>query len=90
MSKVPELNINADMTKDMQDEVRTAVLAAFEAESQERAIATFIKRELEKKHNGIWHCIVGKNFGSFVTHETKGYIYLTFGQMAVLLWKTVS
>lgn len=90
MSKAPELNINADMTKEMQDEVRAAVLAAFESESQERAIATFIKRELEKRYQGLWHCIVGKNFGSYVTHETKGYIYLTYGQMAVLLWKTVS
>lgn len=90
MSKAPELNINADMTKEMQDEVRAAVLGAFESESQEKAIASYIKRELEKRHQGLWHCIVGKNFGSFVTHETKGYIYLTYGQMAVLLWKTVS
>ena len=90
MSKGPEMNVNADMTKEMQDDARAFVLAAFESETQEKAIASYIKHEFQRKYKGLWHCIVGKNFGSYVTHETKGYIYLTFGQMAVLLWKSVT
>ena len=82
--------MNADMTKEMIEEARDHALKAFEAETHEKAIASHIKREFERKHKGIWHCIVGKNFGSYVTHETKAYIYLYVGQMAVLLWKSVS
>jgi dynein light chain LC8-type len=90
MSKGPDMNINADMTKEMQDDARNFVIAAFESETQEKAIASFVKHEFQRKYKGTWHCIVGKNFGSYVTHETKGYIYLTVGQVAVLLWKSIT
>ncbi|KAH9584143.1 Dynein light chain [Trypanosoma melophagium] len=90
MAKLAEFNINADMTKDMQEEARNLVIQAFETESLEAAVASFVKREFQKKYKGIWHCAVGKNFGSYVTHETKGYIYITWGQLSILLWKTVT
>ena len=32
--------------------------------------------------------IVGRNFGSHVTHETKHFIYSYLGQVAVLLFKS--
>lgn len=89
-SKYTDVNFNADMPKEMISEVHSLVIQAFETESEENAVATFIKHEVVKKYKGIWHCVVGKNYGSFVTHETKGYIYITWGQMSVLLWKTVS
>lgn len=90
MGKITDINYNADMPKDMISDVRTLVIEALETYSQENAVATHIKREIVKKYKGVWHCIVGKNFGSFVTHEMKGYIYVTWGQMSILLWKTVS
>nr|CCC48183.1 putative dynein light chain [Trypanosoma vivax Y486] len=90
MSKHNEFNINADMAKEMQEEAKNLVIQAFETESLENSVASFVKREFQKKYKGIWHCVVGKNFGSFVTHETKGYIYITWGQLSILLWKTVT
>ena len=30
----------------------------------------------------------GRNFGSYVTHETKHFIYFYLGQIAVLLFKS--
>ena len=47
-----------------------------------------ISQEFDKKHNPTWHCIVGRNFGSYVTHETKHFIYFYLGQVAVLLFKS--
>ena len=88
--KLQDSNMNADMTKEQIEEIRTWALEAFEQETQEKAIASHIKREVEKRNKGLWHCIVGKNFGSFVSHETKSYIYFYVGEMAVLLWKSVS
>jgi dynein light chain LC8-type len=34
------------------------------------------------------HVVVGRNFGSYVTHETKHFIYFYLGQVAVLLFKS--
>lgn len=34
-----------------------------------------------------WNCIVGKNFGAHVIHQTKQYILLEFRELSILLWK---
>ena len=51
-------------------------------------VAAFIKKEFDKKYNPTWHVIVGRNFGSYVTHETKHFIYFYLGQVAILLFKS--
>ncbi|KAI9806433.1 MAG: Dynein light chain [Piccolia ochrophora] len=51
-------------------------------------IAQHIKKEFDAKRGATWHCIVGRNFGSFVTHETKHFIYFYLGHNAILLFKT--
>ncbi|KOB65614.1 Cytoplasmic dynein light chain 2 [Operophtera brumata] len=45
-------------------------------------------KEFDKKYNPTWHCIVGRNFGSYVTHETRHFIYFYLGQVAILLFKS--
>ena len=54
----------------------------------EKDVAAYIKKEFDKKYHPTWHCIVGRNFGSFVTHETKHFIYFYLGQVAILLFKS--
>ena len=34
------------------------------------AAAEKIKRHFDERWNPSWHVIIGRNFGSFVTHET--------------------
>ncbi|TWU75324.1 Dynein light chain [Metarhizium rileyi] len=51
-------------------------------------IAQHIKRTFDERKGPTWHCIVGRNFGSFVTHETKHFIYFYLGHCAILLFKT--
>ncbi len=62
---------NADMTEEMQQDAVDVATQAMEKYNVEKDIAAFIKREFDKKYNPTWHCIVGRNFGSYVTHETK-------------------
>ena len=31
--------------------------------------------------NPNWHVVIGKNFGSFVTHETRCFLYFYVGGM---------
>ena len=61
---------------------------ALEKFNIEKDIAAYIKKEFDKKYNPTWHCVVGRNFGSYVTHETKHFIYFYMGQVAVLLFKS--
>lgn len=79
---------NADMTSVMQDESVKIALVALDKFNIEKDIAAFIKKEFDKKYGPTWHCIVGRNFGSYVTHETKHFIYFYLGQVAILLFKS--
>ena len=36
----------------------------------EKDIAQHIKKTFDDRKGPTWHCIVGRNFGSFVTHGT--------------------
>ena len=51
-------------------------------------IAEEIKREFDHKYKKTWHCIVGKNFGSFVTHESKTFIFFEIAGISILLFKS--
>lgn len=61
-----------------------------------RDIAMDIKKEFDKKYKGCWHCIVGiylhltqgENFGSFVTHENKHFIFFDIDKHSFLLFKS--
>jgi dynein light chain LC8-type len=71
MSEKKAVIKNADMSEEMQHDAVEVATQAMEKYNIEKDIAAFIKREFDKKYNPTWHCIVGRNFGSYVTHETK-------------------
>jgi dynein light chain LC8-type len=79
---------NADMEEEMQKEAVDCATKAMEQFSIEKDIAAYIKKEFDNKYGPTWHCIVGRNFGSYVTHETKHFIYFYLGQLAILLFKS--
>ncbi|KAE9987143.1 hypothetical protein EG328_003611 [Venturia inaequalis] len=78
----------ADMSEDMQQEAIEVAQDAMQKFNIEKEIAQFIKKEFDQRKGATWHCIVGRNFGSFVTHETKHFIYFYLGHCAILLFKT--
>uniref|UniRef100_A0A2K5M4X8 Dynein light chain n=1 Tax=Cercocebus atys TaxID=9531 RepID=A0A2K5M4X8_CERAT len=73
---------NADMLEEMQQD------SELEKYNIEKDIAAHIKKEFDKKYNPTWHCIVGRNFGSYMTYEIKHFIYFYLGQVAILLFKS--
>ncbi|XVE65593.1 hypothetical protein DITRI_Ditri08aG0012700 [Diplodiscus trichospermus] len=79
---------SADMKDDMQKEAVNIAISAFEKNNVEKDVAEHIKREFDKRHGPTWHCIVGRNFGSYVTHETNHFVYFYLEQKAVLLFKS--
>ncbi|KAG0236779.1 dynein light chain 1, cytoplasmic [Mortierella sp. GBAus27b] len=79
---------NVDMSEEMQQEAVECAISAFDQYSVEKDIAAHLKKEFDKKYGATWHCIVGRNFGSYVTHETKHFIYFYLDQIAILLFKS--
>jgi len=79
---------NADMSEEMQQDAVDCATQALEKYNIEKDIAAYVKKEFDKKYNPTWHVIVGRNFGSYVTHETKHFIYFYLGQVAILLFKS--
>ncbi|KAF7309748.1 Scavenger mRNA decapping enzyme [Mycena indigotica] len=79
---------NVDMSDEMQQESVDIASAALEKYNIEKDIAAQIKKEFDRRHGPTWHVVVGKNFGSYVTHETKHFIY--FYYMWFAAWLTPS
>ncbi|KAJ2934823.1 hypothetical protein H1R20_g2286, partial [Candolleomyces eurysporus] len=79
---------NVDMSEEMQQESVDIASAALEKYNIEKDIAAQIKKEFDRRHGPTWHVVVGKNFGSYVTHETKHFIYFYIGPLAILIWKS--
>lgn len=46
-----------------------------------------IKNEFDQRWNPHWHVIIGRNFGSFVTHEMKCFVFFYLGDKAVMMFK---
>ncbi|XP_058095843.1 dynein light chain 1, cytoplasmic-like [Magnolia sinica] len=51
-------------------------------------IALGLKKEFDASYGPAWHCVVGKSFGSFLTHSPGGFLYFSLGSLSFLLFKT--
>eukprot|EP00341_Mesodinium_pulex_P003399 CAMPEP_0116955414 /NCGR_PEP_ID=MMETSP0467-20121206/42608_1 /TAXON_ID=283647 /ORGANISM="Mesodinium pulex, Strain SPMC105" /LENGTH=83 /DNA_ID=CAMNT_0004641461 /DNA_START=60 /DNA_END=308 /DNA_ORIENTATION=+ len=40
----------------------------------EKDMATYVKKKCDEEFGGTWHCVVGRNFGCSITHDTK-YVF---------------
>jgi dynein light chain LC8-type len=88
---------SADMPEDMQMEAVDMAIYALEQFNMEKDVAQHLKREFDKKHGQTWNCIVGRNFGSYVTHETGVCLLVSITNSAckvsivhgVSVWKIV-
>ncbi|KAL0575914.1 hypothetical protein V5O48_006060 [Marasmius crinis-equi] len=65
---------NVDMSEEMQQESVDIASAALEKYNIEKDIAAQIKKEFDRRHGPTWHVVVGKNFGSYVTHENEAVV----------------
>ncbi|GAC93220.1 hypothetical protein PHSY_000783 [Pseudozyma hubeiensis SY62] len=66
---------NVDMSDDMQSETIEIAYDALEKFTVEKDMAGHVKRTMDQKFGPTWHAVVGQRYGSYVTHETKHFIY---------------
>lgn len=64
-------------------------VASFSLAPPHLSVSQRIKKEMDSRSGGgSWHCIVGQDFGSYVTHEAKHFIYFYVNKLGVLLFKS--
>lgn len=73
---------NVDMSDDMQQVAVDVASEALVKFTVEKDIAAHVKKTMDAKYGPTWHAVVGKNYGSYVTHgELEGNVHalsLTF------------
>ncbi len=78
----------ADMENEMLEFAIAQATYAQENLLGDKEVARHLKQQFEDKYKPTWHCLVGRNFASYVTHEKASCCYFYIGQMGVMLWKT--
>uniref|UniRef100_A0A914QQA0 Dynein light chain n=2 Tax=Panagrolaimus TaxID=55784 RepID=A0A914QQA0_9BILA len=76
------------MSEEMQAAVFEIAREALSKYKVEKDVAVFMKEQFDSKYGTSWHCVVGRNFGSFVSHETNCFIYFYLKNVAIMLFKT--
>jgi dynein light chain LC8-type len=61
---------HVDMSEEMKNAAIEVAKAAKKQGKEEKQVAKIIKLEFDKRYGDTWHCIVGHQFGSYVTHGT--------------------
>ena len=93
MAEVEGRGIDKQMVCDMDEhgEMKADAInvahGACEQFVQEKDISKHIKQYFDSKYGPTWHCIVGSDFRSFVTHESKHFIFFYHGKVAICLYK---
>jgi dynein light chain LC8-type len=78
----------SDMQPEQQQSVCDMAIAAFTKYQSESDVAKHLKKEMDVTFGQLWHCIVGKSFGSFVSHHPGTFIYFYCNNIAILLFKS--
>lgn len=78
-----------DMLKSMQQDALDLAAKAldFFDVTEATEIACFIKKAFDSTYGPGWQCIVGTDFGSFVTHCCGCFIHFCIGSLAILLFR---
>lgn len=54
---------STDMQGPLQKIVVDTCVVAMEQYDEERDIAAYVKKHMDKYDGGVWHCVLGKDFG---------------------------
>ena len=80
--------INTDMTKEMKADAIECAKAAMQKAKTDQDMSIFIKRYFDHTYESAWSVVVGRNFGSFVSHKPTKHIFFYIGEKGFLLFQT--
>lgn len=82
---------SSDMSSnpEMQDAAIRVAQEAIRDWYTDQEIASAIRKQFQVLYPpSVWHCFVGRDFGSYVSHEANKYVYFYVGQLGVCLFAT--
>jgi dynein light chain LC8-type len=77
----------SNLSPEMQQTAVDMANEALDRFSTEKDIASFIKKEFDKKYNPTWHCLVGQVFCQMHFHEIEYFILFYTGRIQIQLLK---
>jgi len=85
--KAKEMIIDMPDAGEMKSDAIKEAKTAADLYKMEAKISEHLKKFFDKKYGPNWHCIVGRSFNSFISYESKHYIFFYEGPLAILLYK---
>lgn len=86
-----KVKVRNDMPDDiLKDAIETSRKYLEECENFELdglTVAENIKTHFDKKWSPHWHVVIGRTFGSFVTHETHKFVFFYIEDKGFMLFK---
>mmetsp|Transcript_6680 Transcript_6680/g.8171 ORF Transcript_6680/g.8171 Transcript_6680/m.8171 type:complete len:95 (+) Transcript_6680:124-408(+) len=80
---------NVDMTEELKKMVVETVKEGFMKAQRPSEVAKYIRQKCDESPEGkFWNVVVGRDYGSDVTHMAKRYVSIRFRDMFVLVWKS--
>lgn len=76
----------ADIPLAMQNAAVAAADVAMDKHGIEKDVATELKKIFDMTYGGTWHCVVGTNYGSSITHRAKYIFFFQLDQARVLIF----
>mmetsp|Transcript_35007 Transcript_35007/g.66878 ORF Transcript_35007/g.66878 Transcript_35007/m.66878 type:complete len:120 (-) Transcript_35007:322-681(-) len=87
--------IGSLMPQDHETQAIEVCAMAIEAHKNTKDMATYCKKEYDKRFppsgkatEGVFHVIVGKNFGASLSHETRAYVHLKIDLLHFIIFKS--
>ncbi|CAK4073355.1 unnamed protein product [Aphanomyces euteiches] len=82
-----QLETDMDEHGDMKSDVLTQAAVAMEQFTEEKEISKHLKTWLEEKYGPTWHCIVGSEYKTSFTYESKNFIKFNVGKKCITLFR---
>ena len=76
-----------DMLKYAIDSARQVLEECENFDNDGLLCAEKLKTKFEERWAPHWHVIMGRNFGSYVTHETKKFVFFYLDDKEIMIFK---
>lgn len=79
--KSSTMTTNIEMQEAAIDVAQKAIMKNY----TDKDVAASVRKSFQKKYpTSTWHCLVGRDFGCFVSHKEACYIYFYIGQQVFI------
>eukprot|EP01055_Gregarina_sp_Pseudo9_P001029 Gregarina_sp_Pseudo_9__1028@NODE_1665_length_1414_cov_78_373818_g1543_i0_p1_GENE_NODE_1665_length_1414_cov_78_373818_g1543_i0NODE_1665_length_1414_cov_78_373818_g1543_i0_p1_ORF_typecomplete_len154_score17_28Dynein_light/PF01221_18/1_1e23_NODE_1665_length_1414_cov_78_373818_g1543_i0278739 len=84
-----EVNVWAsDMPDDMKNDAVEICVQAVKSETSESRMASQIKKKFDELYPEVkWHCLVGRAYGSYLTHDPRSFLHVSVGKEVIILFR---